>query len=302
MNASSGSYLACCLPPNAPPGSGANTRTLASGRPDQVRDDPLQPIRVLDRAPDRDAVAIGCGHERVGLDRELRHHRERVGALGDEVRLAHRGVEIAPAVAVLAEDVRPGKRVVRPDRRILDERRPIRQRRGEGVDRRAAPRRRRGRAGRLLRRIGRLRRDRRHRLTVVLRLPDGQDRTVAPLRPEARHRLRQVGGGHHEPNPGYVQGRASVDLPDPGAGGIDRDELHVEDVVEFEVRDVLLLSRHAPDAADPGRRRADTPVIAVRRRRSGSMLDPPSPAPGRALRGPPGRRSPRPRPPRTRPR
>ena len=32
MKASSGSYLACCLPPNAPPGSGAITRTLASGR------------------------------------------------------------------------------------------------------------------------------------------------------------------------------------------------------------------------------------------------------------------------------
>ena len=33
MNASSGSYFACCLPPNAPPGSGANTRTFDSGRP-----------------------------------------------------------------------------------------------------------------------------------------------------------------------------------------------------------------------------------------------------------------------------
>ena len=32
-NATSGSYLACCLPPNAPPGSGAKTRTFASGSP-----------------------------------------------------------------------------------------------------------------------------------------------------------------------------------------------------------------------------------------------------------------------------
>src|SRR3990172_6567205 len=32
MKATSGSYLACCLPPNPPPGSGAKIRTLASGR------------------------------------------------------------------------------------------------------------------------------------------------------------------------------------------------------------------------------------------------------------------------------
>ena len=32
MNATSGSYLACCLPPNPPPGSGAKTRTLERGR------------------------------------------------------------------------------------------------------------------------------------------------------------------------------------------------------------------------------------------------------------------------------
>ena len=36
MNASSGSYLACCLPPNAPPGSGARTRTFDSGRSSSV--------------------------------------------------------------------------------------------------------------------------------------------------------------------------------------------------------------------------------------------------------------------------
>ncbi len=33
MNATSGSYLVCCLPPNPPPGSGAKTRTFESGRP-----------------------------------------------------------------------------------------------------------------------------------------------------------------------------------------------------------------------------------------------------------------------------
>ncbi len=33
MNAMSGSYFACCLPPNPPPGSGAKMRTFASGIP-----------------------------------------------------------------------------------------------------------------------------------------------------------------------------------------------------------------------------------------------------------------------------
>ena len=33
MNATNGSYLACCLPPNPPPGSGAWMRTFASGNP-----------------------------------------------------------------------------------------------------------------------------------------------------------------------------------------------------------------------------------------------------------------------------
>ena len=33
MNATSGSYFACCLPPNAPPGSGERIRTLDSGSP-----------------------------------------------------------------------------------------------------------------------------------------------------------------------------------------------------------------------------------------------------------------------------
>ncbi len=33
MSATSGSYFACCLPPNPPPGSGAMTRTFDSGMP-----------------------------------------------------------------------------------------------------------------------------------------------------------------------------------------------------------------------------------------------------------------------------
>jgi hypothetical protein len=52
MNATSGSYLACCLPPNPPPGSGATMRTFDSGSSDEVGDHALEPVRVLDRAPD----------------------------------------------------------------------------------------------------------------------------------------------------------------------------------------------------------------------------------------------------------
>ena len=79
----------------------------------QAGDDPLQPVRVLDGAPDGDPVAIGRGDEPVRLDRELGDHREAVGALDDDVRVALRGVDVAPAVAVLAQDVgrwRAGRR------------------------------------------------------------------------------------------------------------------------------------------------------------------------------------------------
>ena len=107
MNASSGSYLACCLPPNAPPGSGAKTRTFDERQAEQVGDDALQPVRVLDRAPDRDPVAVGRGHERVRLDRELGDHREvRTCPRRRRSASAVGGVDVAPAVAVLAEDVR----------------------------------------------------------------------------------------------------------------------------------------------------------------------------------------------------
>ena len=88
MNASSGSYLACCLPPKAPPGSGAKTRTFESGRPSSVAMHPLEPVGVLDRAPDGDPVAVGRGHEGVRLDRELGDHREGVGALDDHLGVA----------------------------------------------------------------------------------------------------------------------------------------------------------------------------------------------------------------------
>ena len=251
---------------------------LGERQADQVGDDALQPVRMLDRAPDRDAVAVGRGHERVRLDRELGDHRERVGALDDDVRLAHRGVDVAPAVAVLAEDVGRRVRVVRPEGRVLDERRAVRQRRGEGVDGRQLLAGDPDERGRLLGRVRSLGGDRRDRLAVVLRLADGEDRAVAPLRPEARHRLRQVRGGHDEPDAGHGQGRARVDRPDPGARRIERDELDVEHVVEVEVGDVRLLAGHALDAADPAPATCrHAPSLRCDARRSASMRDPRSP-------------------------
>ena len=293
MNASSGSYLACCLPPNAPPGSGAIHPHLGERQADQVRDDPLQPVRVLDRAPDRDAVAIGRRHEGVRLDRELRDHRERVGALGDDVRLARRGVEVAPAVAVLAEDV-ASRRAGRPAGcdGSWTSGCPVRQRGGERCRRPAAPRRRRGRAAPppRPRRASRPRPPppaRRGTSSRRRRAPDGRAAAARSAASAAGRSAAVITSADARDG----QRRASVDLPDPGAGSIERDELHVQDVVEIEVRDVLLPPVTRPM---PPTRAGDVPtlpVIAVRRRRPESMLDPPTPAPGRAPRRPPGRRS-----------
>jgi hypothetical protein len=95
---------------------------LGERQAQQVRDDSLQPVRMLDRAPDRDAVAVGRSHERVRLDRELGHHREVVRALDDcELGIGCCRIHVAPRVAVLVEDVAVRLRVVRPKPRILDE-------------------------------------------------------------------------------------------------------------------------------------------------------------------------------------
>ena len=140
MKATSGSSFACCLPPKPPPGSGAKTRTFDSGRPQDLRQDLLQPVRVLDRAPDGDPVPVRRGHERVGLDGEVGHHRERLGVLDDEIGRRGHGIHVAPAEVVLAEDVRAGQGVARAERRVLDERRGRVERRRDREDGRAAPR------------------------------------------------------------------------------------------------------------------------------------------------------------------
>ena len=108
---------------------------LGQRQPEHRGDDALEPVGVLDRAPDRHAVAVGRRHERVRLDRELRDHREGVGAVDDDRGIALGGLEVAPAEAVLAQDVGAGEGVVGPDRRVLDERRRRVQRGRDRADR-----------------------------------------------------------------------------------------------------------------------------------------------------------------------
>ena len=95
---------------------------------------------------------------------------------------------------------------------------------------------------------------------MVVRLADGEHRPILELRPESRHRLRQVGGGHDGAHAGDGEGGARVDAVDPRAGAVDRHELDVEHVIEMEVGDVGLASGHPIEPADPGRRRADAVV------------------------------------------
>ena len=66
----------------------------------QLGDDLLQPVRMLDRAPDRDAIPVGSGHERMWLDREMSDDREGVGVLDDQVRVGRVDVTPPDAVAV----------------------------------------------------------------------------------------------------------------------------------------------------------------------------------------------------------
>ena len=67
-----------------------------------------------------------------------------------------------------------------------------------------------------------------HRLAVELRLADGQHRTVLVDRPEARHRVGQVGGGDHGAHAGDPLGLAGVDRHDAGAGAVEGDQPDVQ--------------------------------------------------------------------------
>ncbi len=237
---------------------GREDADLGQRQVEQPGDDPLQPVRVLDRAPDRDAIAVRGGHEAVRLDGELGDHGEGVRSFDDDVRLDR--IDVAPAVVVQPEDVRGRQRVTGSERRILDERRGWIEGRGDREDGRQLlvldP----DEPSRLLGRVLRLRRDGGDRLTVVLRLAGGQDRPIDELRSEPGHRLRQVGGGHHESDARDGQGGARVDGDDPSPGTVEADELDVEDVFEVDVGDVGLAAGDPIEAADAGGRVADALV------------------------------------------
>ena len=75
---------------------------------------------MLDRTPDDDAVTVRGGHEAVGLDRELGHHGEGIGALDDEV--ARNPGDVPPTEGMFAQDVGLRERVPGAEHRVLHER------------------------------------------------------------------------------------------------------------------------------------------------------------------------------------
>ena len=172
--------------------------------------------------------------------------------------VGRRGVDVAPADAVLAEDVGRREPIVGAKRRILDQRRRRREGRRQGED---------GgqllvldpdEAGGLLGGVLRLGCDDRHGLAVVLRLADGDDRPVRELGTEARHRLGQVGRGHDEAHAGERERRARVDRDDPGPRAVERDEPCLEGVRQPDVGHVLGEAGDPADSADAVGRAANS--------------------------------------------
>ena len=91
-----------------------------------------------------------------------------------------------------------GQRVAGAQRRVLDEWRIGRERAGNREDRRQLFVVDLHQFGGFLGGIPGLGRDGRHRIAVVLGFASGDDRPIGELRAKARHRLGQVGRGHHE--------------------------------------------------------------------------------------------------------
>ena len=85
---------------------------------------------------------------------------------------------------------------------------------------------------------------------MVLRLADGDDRSVDGLWAEARHRLGQVVRGHDEADARDGERGARVDPDDARPGDGQRDELRVELVREVDVGDVSLPAGDAVGPAD----------------------------------------------------
>ena len=149
------------------------------------------------------------------------------------------------------------QRVVGPEGGVLDARRVGRQRGGQRVHRRQLLALHPDQPRRLLRGVPGLRGDGRHGLAVVRGLAGREHRPVAALRPEAWHRLGQVGWCHHEAHARDVERGPRVDRADARPCDVERHELDVEGVLEADVGDVCLPPGDALDTADPGRGAAD---------------------------------------------
>ena len=207
------------------------------------------------RAPHGDPVAVRCGHERVRLDREVGHHRERYSARRRPGRRSPSSTSPHPTTCsrrtLVAASGSFGRRPGPDEWRVGIERG------GDGEDRRQLLVLHADEASRLSGGVPGFGRDGRHRLAVVLRLVDRDDRPILELRPEPRRRLGKIGGGHDQPDAGHLHGVARVDRQDPGPGAGHGHEAGVELVGQVDVGDVALESRDAILAADAAWRLAD---------------------------------------------
>ena len=88
---------------------------------------------------------------------------------------------------------------------------------------------------------------------MVLGLAVGENRAVLELGAEPGHRLREIARCHHERTPGDLFRLGRVDGDDTSARHRQGDQLHMEDVVQLDVRHVFLVSRNAAIAAATAR-------------------------------------------------
>ena len=186
------------------------------------------------------------------LDGEVRDDGERVGVIDDQV--GHRGLDVAPADAVLPDDVAAGQGVTRAEARILHQWCRRIERLGDGHHGRQLLVLHPHQAGGLLGGILRLGSHGGDRVAVVLGLSYRDDGPVLELRPEARHRLRQVRGRHHQVHTRDRQCRLRIDGHDPGVGRGHGDQLRVQLAREMDVGDVSLAAADPCLASDTVRR------------------------------------------------
>ena len=98
------------------------TRTLASGRSSSEAMTRWSQLGCWMELHTAIPSPSGAAMKRMRLDGELGDHGEGVGALDDHLRPCLGGGQVAPAVAMLAQDVAVGERVAGTQRRVLHER------------------------------------------------------------------------------------------------------------------------------------------------------------------------------------